>query len=143
MSAVFTYQKEERLCDRRIIEDLFSNGDKLQCCFPLRVVYLLTTGDKLRGSAVIVTVPKKKIKRAVDRNYMKRVIRELYRTTSIPLKQTLLDNNRYMIVGFVFADNRVWSFNELQPKMRYITDKLLEIVVNNGKVLSDRRFLTD
>lgn len=143
MSGVFKYGKEERLCDKRIIDRLFSHGDKLQSCFPLRVVCLLTTRDYLSGPAIFISIPKRKLKFAVDRNRMKRIIRELYRTMSPPLRQALSDNNKGMAVGFVFIDNKVWSFSELQPKIKLITYKLLDLARDKSMTISESAAQTD
>lgn len=75
-----TFSKEERLCSKRSIEDLFANGSSF-VLFPFRVVYRIER-DALGSSApvqVLFSVPKRRFKKAVTRNLLKRRMREAYR----------------------------------------------------------------
>jgi len=73
----YTFKKEERLCAKRSIDDLFTNGSSF-VLYPFRIVYRLTP---LEGAPtqMLVSVPKRRFPRAVDRNLLKRRIRECYR----------------------------------------------------------------
>ena len=73
----YTFKKEERLCAKRSIDDLFTNGSSF-VLYPFRIVY---RRRPLAGSPVqmLVSVPKRRFPRAVDRNLLKRRIRECYR----------------------------------------------------------------
>ena len=71
------FKKGERLNSRKIISQLFQEGDTINC-FPLRIIFL-EKNQILFPSAVAVIVPKKNIKKAVDRNLIKRRIKESYR----------------------------------------------------------------
>lgn len=73
----YTFKKEERLCSKRLISDLFTNGSSF-VLYPFRMVYLRrpTSGYPFQ---VLVSVPKRRFPYAVDRNLIKRRIRECYR----------------------------------------------------------------
>jgi ribonuclease P protein component len=74
----FTFSKNERLCSKKIIDRLFAEG-KSVFVFPLKMVYLETgLGTKTPAQAGFA-VSKKNFKRAVQRNLIKRRIREVYR----------------------------------------------------------------
>ncbi|NGM73365.1 ribonuclease P protein component [Sphingobacterium sp. SGL-16] len=74
-----TFTKEERLCSRRKIDSLFHSGSSF-IVYPFRVVYLV---GALQPSStpveVILSVSKRRFKRAHDRNRIKRLMREVYR----------------------------------------------------------------
>ena len=84
----YTLSKAERLCSKKLIERLFAGGNKSFPAFPLRVVYMpLDIEDEGAEVSILVSVPKKRFKRAVKRNLVKRQVREAYRRN----KYILLD----------------------------------------------------
>jgi len=71
------FKKEERLCNKRLINALYQSGSSF-ILYPFKVVYHAT--DELGVPAqVLISVPKRRFKRAVDRNLLKRRIREAFR----------------------------------------------------------------
>lgn len=74
----FKYSKKDKLKSKKLIEKLFSEG-KAVTLFPLRLVYLKTSFED--GSIVKtgISVSKKLHKNAIDRNKIKRLLREVYR----------------------------------------------------------------
>lgn len=75
---MYTFRKEERLCSRKHLELLFKNGSSF-LLYPFRVSYLFIDQPADVPAQVVINVPKKRYKRAVDRNLLKRRIREAYR----------------------------------------------------------------
>ena len=73
-----TLRKPERLNRKKIIERMFAGGSRSFSLFPLRVVYL-PVPDLEAQAAILVSVSKRRFKRAVKRNRVKRQIREAYR----------------------------------------------------------------
>jgi len=76
-----TFIKEERLCNNRLIENLFHNGSSF-VLYPFRLVFSETPVPENTSSSmvkVLITVPKRKIRKAAHRNLVKRRIREAYR----------------------------------------------------------------
>ena len=74
----FTFNKKDRLKSKKLIDQLFKEG-KSVTVYPLRMVYIGTTfddGSKLKAG---VSVSKRGFKKAVDRNRIKRLLRESYR----------------------------------------------------------------
>src|SRR4026207_2337321 len=111
MAKQFTLGKKERLKSRKQIEQLFSDG-KSFAVNPLRV-YSLTAptnidlpSSKIPESSAIqfaVGVSSKNFKRAVDRNRIKRLIREAYRLQKNILQEKLKEKNLSMKVFFIFT----------------------------------------
>ena len=76
-----TLRKSERLDKKKVIEKMFAGGSRSFSVFPLRVVYLPV--EELEVSAsILISVSKRRFKRAVKRNRVKRQIREAYRNPS-------------------------------------------------------------
>ncbi|UIR56485.1 ribonuclease P protein component [Sphingobacterium sp. SRCM116780] len=78
-----TFKKEERLCSVKLIDLLFHKGSSF-VCYPYRIVFYSPKEDSNTtldnsSSQVILSVSKRRFKRAVDRNVMKRRMRECFR----------------------------------------------------------------
>jgi ribonuclease P protein component len=74
-----TFPKEEHLCRKKLIEQLFSKQGSSFGVYPLRLTWVPTPTRTTAPPQVLVTVSKRTFKRAVDRNRIKRLLREAYR----------------------------------------------------------------
>jgi ribonuclease P protein component len=115
----FTYPKNERLKSKTTIGLLFSNGKSVSK-YPLRLVYRQAEANSEEQTKIGVSVSKKYFKKAVDRNYFKRVLRETYRLN----KHLLLDNldQSYSIMLFYQTKDRL-SYEEINTKMIQLFEK--------------------
>lgn len=118
----FTYPKNEKLKSKITIGLLFSEGKSVSK-YPLRLVYYsgnLGEGQKIKMG---VSVSKKNFKKAVDRNYFKRVLRETYRLN----KHLLLDNldKPYAFMLFYQSKDRL-SYEEINTKTIQLFEKFLQ-----------------
>lgn len=120
----YTLGKKERLNSRILIEKLFSGGSKSLPAFPLRVVYMSVEGDHLPVVSLLISVPKKRFKRAVKRNRVKRQIREAYRKNKAILSDTLTASNRKLVIAFIWLDNELHDSPEVEAKVQ----KLLHLI---------------
>ncbi|RZJ53219.1 MAG: ribonuclease P protein component [Flavobacterium sp.] len=118
----FTYPKNERLKSKTTIGLLFSEGKSVSK-YPLRLVYRTETGEVDEKLKVGVSVSKKYFKKAVDRNYFKRVLRETYRLN----KHLLWDNieEPYSIMFFYQSKDRL-SYEEINTKTIQLFEKFLQ-----------------
>lgn len=112
----YTLSKEERLSWKRYIDLLFAKGQSF-VAFPLRVVYLITDEELPARVSIIVSVPKKKFKRAVKRNLIKRQVRETYRIHKYDLIDPLTEKNKHLLVAFLYLDKEVLSFATMEKAM--------------------------
>lgn len=87
----FTFPKAEHLCLQRDINALFSAGSRSAVAFPLRAVWRKTAHCKGPRVQVLLSVPKRKLHHAVDRNRAKRQLREAYRLQKHTLLSILPD----------------------------------------------------
>ncbi len=121
-----TLGKAERLRGKTAIERLFSGGSKSFPAFPLRVVYLPAEAKNgLPPASILVSVSKKRFKRAVKRNRVKRQIREAYRKNKHLLTDVLAARNERLVLAFIWLDDRLHPSAEVEEKMRKL---LLHIV---------------
>lgn len=74
----YSFSKEEHLCRKKLIDELFGRGSSFGL-YPLRLVWLPTEAPTTAPPQVLVSVSKRSFKRAVDRNNLKRLMREAYR----------------------------------------------------------------
>jgi ribonuclease P protein component len=72
------FPKHERLTSKKLIEELFSKGSSV-FLYPYKLVYLPRQAAEHSPPEVLFSVSKRHFKRAVDRNQLKRRIREAYR----------------------------------------------------------------
>ena len=125
-----TFCKRERLVSQRLIDMLFGqSASRSLAAFPLRIVYLLRerqSGDE--PVQMLVSVPKKRFHHAVDRNHVKRQIREFYRTSSAPLKEAVALKGQGMALAFLFNDTRLWDSSKLSERLQSAIGKLIAAV---------------
>ncbi len=108
----FTLTKAERLCGETTVARLFTEGRSF-VKFPLRVVYTAEESSEAGLPKMLVSVPKKRFKRAVKRNRVKRLVREAYRLNKHTLAAAAA--GRQVNLAFVLIDNQL-------PTQRQITN---------------------
>lgn len=127
-TAPATLSKNERLCSRTLIEQLFAGKRHSIPAFPLRVVYMEIEQPELATASVLISVPKKRFKRAVKRNRVKRQIREAYRRHKTLLTNVLKAEGKQLAVAFIWLDNTLHPTDVVERKvvhlLRLIAEKL-------------------
>lgn len=110
----FRLTKEERLSSKQVIDRLFSGGSGSMAVYPLRVVWMVTTrqpDDQTPPVRMLVSVPKKRFRHAVDRNRLKRQVREAFRLNKHILWKALADTDKRVDIGFIsITDTPVQSY---------------------------------
>jgi ribonuclease P protein component len=117
----FNYPKNEKLKSKITIGLLFSEGKSVSK-YPLRLVYHSGALGDEQQLKVGVSVSKKYFKKAVDRNYFKRLLRESYRLNQHLLKQQL--DQPYALMLFYQSKDRL-SFEEINTKTVQLFEKFL------------------
>lgn len=118
-----TFPKTERLSSVILIEKLFAGGSKSLPAFPLRIVYMPVEDEELPVVSILISVPKKRFKRAVKRNRVKRQIREAYRKHKYLLIDPLKAAGKKAAIAFIWLDNELHASDEIEEKVK----KLLQI----------------
>lgn len=122
----FSFPKSEHLCGEIRVGKLFANGTAF-ITYPFRVVYAFVPSENEATVSVLITVPKKRFKRAVKRNKLKRQTREAYRRQKAALIQALTQRNLCMHLAFGFVSNDMPEFEYIERKMQ---QALLNIITN-------------
>lgn len=113
----FTLEKKERMNSKVLIEKLFSGGSKSLSAFPLRIVYMPVEDENLPTLSLLISVPKKRFKRAVKRNRVKRQIREAYRKNKFLLIEKLEGESRKAALAFIWLDNELHTSEDVEKKV--------------------------
>lgn len=116
----FTYPKHEKLKSRTLIDLLFSEGKSVSK-YPLRLVYVQVPELDDSNVKLGVSVSKKHFKKAVDRNYYKRVLRESYRLNKSILLNTI-ENKKYAFM-FLYQTKDKLSYQEISEKTIQLFEK--------------------
>ena len=128
----FTLCKEERICSKLLIDQLFNGGNShSMVAFPLRAVYVIKDRNEAQGTPppqakILVSVPKKYFKRAVKRNRVKRQVREAYRKN----KYILLDK---LLLAFIWLDNMLHASADIENKVCNLLQRIGEKIETDRK----------
>lgn len=114
----FTYPKNEKLKQRKLIDKLFTQG-KSVAKYPLRLVFMEMENSE-QPFQLSVSVSKKYFKNAVDRNRFKRLLREAYRLNQHILKE---NNSKSYIFMFFYQTKETLSFEEINKKTVELFEK--------------------
>jgi len=125
----FSFGKKEKLKSRKQIEELFLNGKNFSV-FPLRVTYQFVSSNET-VIQVGVTAGKKYFKRAVDRNRIKRLIREAYRLQKNSLIELLKQKQQSSFIFFMYTDKTVPSFSIIKEAMNKCLKRLEKLSEQN------------
>lgn len=126
----FTLNKIERLKRRKIIEQLFSEGRAVSA-FPIRVQYKLV--DELLAEPLQAgfSASSRTFKRAVDRNRIKRLMREAYRLQKAELEQALQTKQRRLALFLIYTGKELPEYALIKEKMDVVLKKLVQTITNS------------
>jgi ribonuclease P protein component len=118
-----TFPLKEHLKSKRVIEKLYAEGASVTS-YPLRAVFL-EQEEQEPTAAILISVAKRRFRHAVDRNLVKRRIREAYRTSKHPFVEALQAKGKKMAVAILYIDTRHNSTEFIKRKM----EKLLAGII--------------
>ena len=113
---MFTFKKTERLCTKKDIESLYSAG-KHKTFPPLKIYWKKTVFEGPVRARVVISVPKRIFKRAVDRNLIKRQIREVYRLNKNKLTDTFSEKQVQADLLVLFVGSKHPEITELETAL--------------------------
>ncbi|MDP2722352.1 MAG: ribonuclease P protein component [Bacteroidales bacterium] len=119
----YTFKKAERLNSVVLIDNLFERGESM-FVYPFKVVYMENPNHVFPPVQILVVVPKRVFKQAVDRNRVKRLIREAYRTNKHRLWEKRGQAAQQLLVGFVYVGKTILTQAEIEKKLILVLQRL-------------------
>lgn len=131
----FSFNKKEKLKSKKLIEQLFTSGQSVSA-FPLRLVFLPTKFDDDVMVKTGVSVSKRYFKTAVDRNRIKRLMREVYRLNKDAYFNNMTTQYAFMIL---YIGKEKPTLNQVETRMKHLFVKFLNKVSENETLKSDEK----
>lgn len=125
-----TFSKEERLCSRKLIDQLYNEGHRMMA-FPYSVQWL-TYNEELSEASdnssfpcqVLIVAPKRRFHNAVDRNRVKRLTRECWRQNKTQFYDHLHANGQRLTLALVYVHNEIMPYDKLLARMEKLVQQL-------------------
>lgn len=125
----YHYGKEEKLKSRKQIEKLFAEGKHINA-FPVKAIYLSESAEvKLQAG---VSVSSRYFKKAVDRNRIKRLMREAYRLQKESVQNAVQEKNKQLSLFLIYTGNEVPDYETIYVSVKKILNKLIKILHAEG-----------
>ena len=123
----FGFRKRERMVSLRLIDELFGGGhSRSVAAFPLRAVFMSRQRDAHdEPLQMLVSVPKKHFHHAVDRNHVKRQVREAWRLHKQLLVEAIAPDKQ-LLVAFVWLSDSLMSTPDVEERVAGIVKRLQE-----------------
>lgn len=109
--AKFTFQKQERLHKEKLIQELFEKGSSFYL-YPFKVLVKRNPDDSFPVHQVMISVSRRNFKKAVDRNLLKRRIRESFR-----LNKNLLPPTPKFLIAYIYTAKEILTFAQIQERL--------------------------
>lgn len=132
MTVKYTFRKEEKLCSRKAISDLFENGQAFTIQ-PFRVFWKESREEIPYPAKVAVSVSKRNFKRAVDRNRIKRLLREAWRLNKHILYKHLEKHQLQINLMIVYTPTDMPQQDMITRRLEELVSKLLLILPAENK----------
>jgi len=114
----YTFRKEERLSKDKLIQELFDKGSSFYL-FPFKVFFMPNPDQETPFHQVVISVSKRNFKRAVDRNLIKRRMREAYR-----LNKELLPLRNKLLIAYIYSVKEILPSVQIQERLVKTLKKL-------------------
>ena len=125
---MYTFKKEERLCNKKLIEKLYHNGSSF-LCYPFKVAWLWVDDPAPYPAQVVISVSKKRFKKAVDRNLIKRRMREVYRLNKqLNLYDVLAESNKRIALSLSYIGKEIAEYDFMSKKMLKLLNQICQEV---------------
>ena len=116
------FPSSEKLKSKIVIDKLFTEGNSIKH-FPIKLIYLPLINPEIGSCKTGVSVPKRNFKKAVDRNFLKRLMREGFRKNKYIVEGNLTNKYAFM---FIFTAHKRYDQQEISDCIVQILNKLIE-----------------
>lgn|SRR5690554_6914026 len=121
------FGKEYKLCNKRIIDEIFNSNQHLKS-FPFVLKYIQTTLKSNTNFQVVISVPKRKFKKAVDRNRIRRIIREAVRKNKYIIESVELSQNQKFALFLIYTSDKEESYQTIFDKIELLFKRLVDTI---------------
>jgi len=118
-----TFKKQEKLKKSKLIEQLFNEGKSITL-FPIKLIYLELDHNSPYKIQAGITASKRNFKKAVDRNRIKRLLREVYRKNKYLIYES--EHTKKHIFMFIYLGKKELDYHSLEDKMKGLIKKFLQ-----------------
>lgn len=127
----FFFRKHEKLTSEKEIDQLFLKG-RSSFLYPIKSIFLITEGE-VACCKVLVTVSKKNLKNASDRNLIKRRLREVYRLNSQQLKAKIVEKNVCVNIALIYSSSKIIPYENIESLVIKHLSNLVEKIEKREK----------
>ena len=120
-----TFPKNERLCGKTTIDNLFANGSSIKDS-SFRLVWNTEEFDNDTIAKTLIVVPKKNIKNSANRNLLKRRMREVFRIYKSGLYTKIKSKNQQLAIAIIYQGQEILPYKVIEEKIKLILDRLSE-----------------
>jgi len=121
---MFTFCKVERLTNKKIINSVFTKGNSA-FIYPFIVKWSFIELKSEFPLQILISVPKRNFKKAVDRNKLKRYIREAYRLNKNIFSDKVVSNDKKIVFTLIYTEKEILKFKMIQEKIILVLHRLL------------------
>ena len=122
----YTFGKTEKLCNQKLIEKLFDEGTSF-FIRPIKVLFLKTDSKMPVPVQLLITVPKKYLRHATDRNRLKRLFRESYRKQKQILFDYLNDEDEGCLIAFIYTGRDLIEYSQMEGIILRALQQLIQM----------------
>jgi ribonuclease P protein component len=121
----YTFNKKEKLTGERLVQEVFASKNRF-LNYPLKINYITLSTDDTTNVRVLTGCPKRNFKKAVDRNRIKRLLREAYRLNCHPLKSHMEITQQKMALAIVYIGEEMPNFDLIENKIKKTITRLIQ-----------------